>query len=91
MWIEIIALLVVLGLVFYLRYKRKYQYWKKRGVYQIEPTIPWGSIPEFFSKTKALNDVFLEHNKETKGLPYYGIYFFGSPLLVIKDICSEFL
>ena len=69
----------------YLYFKSKFQYWTSKGVYQIEPTFPFGSIPEFFTKSKSFNDVSLEHAKETKDLPYYGIYFLLGKMLVIKD------
>ena len=85
MWLEIAAVIVALVFLVYLLFKRKYQYWNSKGVYQIKPSFPVGSIPEFFTKSRAFNDVLIDHAKETQGLPYYGIYFLSSTVLMIKD------
>ena len=50
-----------------------------------EPSFPVGSIPEFFTKSRSFNDVLLDHAKETKDLPYYGVYFLSSKVFMIKD------
>jgi len=44
-----------------------------------------GSMPEIFTKSKAGMDIFLDHAKQAGDLPYYGIYFFGGPFLILKD------
>ena len=85
MWLEIAAVIVALVFLVYLLFKRKYEYWNSKGVYQIKPSFPVGSIPEFFTKSRAFNDVLIDHAKETQGLPYYGIYFLSSTVLMIKD------
>jgi hypothetical protein len=46
----------------------------QEGVYQIKPSFPFGSLPSLFTKSRAINDVFLEHAEKTKGLPHYGMY-----------------
>ena len=89
MWLEILTAIIggslALFLLGYLYFKKKYTFWTQRGVYQIEPTAPMGSMPELFSKSKAAMDIFLDHAKATGELPYYGIYFFGGPYLILKD------
>ena len=89
MWLEIFTVIIggslALLLLAYLYFKKKYTFWTKRGVYQIEPTFPMGSMPEIFTKSKAGMDIFLDHAKEAGNLPYYGIYFFGGPFLMLKD------
>ena len=86
MWIEILLGILTLVALFYVFLKIKWRYWAKKGVYAIEPTFPLGSWPEFFTKTEHLNDTFLRDGYErAKDLPFYGVYFFGSPILVVKD------
>ena len=89
MWLEILTTIIggssALFLFAYLYFKKKYTFWTKRGVYQIEPTFPVGSLPEIFTRTKANMDIFLDHAKQAGDLPYYGIYFFGGPILILKD------
>ena len=89
MWLEILTAIIggslALLLFGYLYFKKKYTFWTKRGVYQIEPTVPMGSMPELFTRSKAPMDIFLEHAKATGDMPYYGIYFFGGPYLILKD------
>jgi cytochrome P450 family 6 len=86
MLVEIsIGLVTLIGIVYvYLTWKWKY--WTKRGVYQIQPTFPFGSLPGFFTKSVAMTTSLMKHAEETKGLPYYGIYFLRGPILMITDV-----
>ena len=89
MWLEILTFLiggsVALGLFAYYHFKQKYKFWKEKGVFQIEPTFPVGSMPEIFDKSKAGMDVFLDNAKEAGDRPYYGIYMLKAPMLILKD------
>ena len=80
----LVILIVTFG-VAYFYITSNWNYWKNRGVLQMEPSFPFGSIPEFFTKSKALSDVLREHAAKAKGLPFYGIYFLRQPFLVITD------
>jgi cytochrome P450 family 6 len=86
MLVEIaIGLVTLIGIV-YVYMTWKWKYWTNRGVYQIQPTFPFGSLPGLLNKTVALNTNLLNQAKETKGLPYYGIYILTGPILIITDI-----
>ena len=85
MWIEICLGAVALSALFYFYMTKKFDYWTKRGVYQIKPSFPFGSMKAFFMQNEHLNDTMLEHAKETKGSPFYGAYFLRSPMLFLTD------
>ena len=85
MWIEILCLILVLFGLLYWSFKKKYKHWTTKGVYQIEPTFPFGSVPELFTRKKAMHDIYLAQAKETINLPFYGIYLLARPSLIVRD------
>ena len=64
---------------------KKFDYWTKRGVYQIKPSFPFGTSAAIFTLKNHLNDDMLKQDEETKNLPYYGSYFLRAPILMVKD------
>ena len=62
---------------------RKLNYWSEKGIPQTEVKWPWND--EFLTKKKHLNDLYLEHSKTFKNVPFYGTYFLVQPQLVITD------
>ena len=56
-----------------------------KGVYQPETTFPVGSFPELFTRKKHFNDILLQHGEETRSKPFYGVYMFTAPTLVVQD------
>ena len=85
MWIEISLGALALCALFYFYMTKKFDYWTKRGVYQLKPSFPFGSMKAFFMQKEHLNDTMLSHAKEAKGLPFYGAYFLRAPLLFLTD------
>ena len=85
MWIEISLGAVVLCALFYFYMTKNFDYWTKRGVYQLKPSFPFGSMKAIFLQNEHLNDSILRHAKEAKGLPFYGAYFLRAPLLFLTD------
>ena len=79
MWIEISLGAVALCALFYFYMTKKFDYWTKRGVYQLKPSFPYGTMKGFFTQKEALNDIMLKEAQETKGLPFYGAYFMRAP------------
>lgn len=71
--------------IVYLWFKWKFTFWTKQGVYQSEPSFPFGTVSAFFTNKEHLNDVVLRQANETKNLKYYGGYFLQSPILWIRD------
>ena len=71
--------------IVYLWFKWKFTFWTKKGVYQTEPSFPFGTTAAFFTNKEHLNDLVLRQANETKNLKYYGGYFLQSPILWIRD------
>ncbi len=44
-----------------------------------------GSFPELFTRKKHFSDILLQHGEEARGKPFYGVYVFRTPTLVIQD------
>ena len=82
---EITIGVLTLFIVIYVYFQYQWRYFAKQGVYFIKPSFPWGSVPAFFDKSEAANDVFLKHAKEVGNMPFYGIYVLRKPMFVIKD------
>ena len=85
MWIEILTVILGLFILLYWSFKKKYKYWKTKGVYQIEPSFPFGSMAEVFTGKKAMHDIYLAQSRETINLPFYGVYLFARPSLIVRD------
>ena len=86
MWIEISLGAVVLCALFYFYMTKKFDYWTKRGVYQLKPSFPYGTMKGMFAQKEHLNDIMLKEAKDTKGLPFYGAYFMRAPMLFLTDV-----
>ena len=54
MWIEISLGAVALCALFYFYMTQKFDYWTKRGVYQLKPSFPYGTMKGFFTQ-KGVN------------------------------------
>ena len=79
-----LALFSILGL-FYWRYRVKCKYWIDKGVFQIEPTFPFGSFFWFFLRKESLVKALENQAKKAKDLPFYGAYFLNDPVFVVND------
>ena len=88
MLIEIALILVTLCVLAYLYLTWNWKHWESRGVYQIEPSFPFGSFPSFFTKNEHVNDTLKKISDEIKdkNLPFYGFYFFRTPGIIINDL-----
>ena len=85
MWIEISLGAVALCALFYFYMTKTFDYWTKRGVYQLKPSFPFGSMKALFLQSEHMNDTMLRHAKEAKGLPFYGAYFLRAPFFFLTD------
>merc|ERR1712004_466235 len=88
MLIEIALILVTLCVLAYLYLTWNWKHWESRGVYQIQPSFPFGSFPSFFTKNEHVNDTLKKISDEIKdkNLPFYGFYFFRTPGIIINDL-----
>ena len=86
MLLEIFLGLLALFILAYGYMNHKWRFWPDKGVYQIKPSFPFGGSPAIFLRNKHLYDVMYDEGEETKGLPFYGSYFFTFPMLILKDV-----
>ncbi len=77
MWLEIVIGLTSLSIGFYYYLTWEWNFWKRRGVPQVDPVFPWGSIPEAFTKKCHGNELFKKQGEMFQDSPYYGIYVLG--------------
>ncbi|CAD7079493.1 unnamed protein product [Hermetia illucens] len=84
-WLSI-ALLFIIGIIssVFLFFKKRYSYWKDRGVPFLKPTFPFGN----FTPKKAIHfkDVTGNIYNQKNGGPFVGGYFFASPVVVATDL-----
>ncbi|CAD7079482.1 unnamed protein product [Hermetia illucens] len=66
----------------YLYFKKKYSYWKDRGVPYIEPQIPYGSI----HVSTGIRDAIDKFYKEKTNFPFVGAYMLTAPSVVATDL-----
>ena len=79
MYIAILVLLLYLFLTY------KWNFWKKKGIYQIQPIFPFGTHHGLFTKTKHINDHLREEANEVRDLKHYGGYFLQDPVWHVND------
>ena len=77
---------ITLTVLVYLWLSWKWTYWTKKGVFQIQPTFPFGTMAPWFTRKIHLNDHMVNQTKEAQKLPFYGGYFLHKPVLIVKDI-----
>nr|WCC58077.1 cytochrome P450 [Pharsalia antennata] len=83
---NILSVVVALLAVVFVWFKWRYQYWKRKNVPYIEPTIPFGNLGNRL--TDATSDKLVEIYKTAKdrGWKYCGLYIFLTPILLIVDL-----
>ncbi|CAD7079469.1 unnamed protein product [Hermetia illucens] len=77
--------LILLVPTIYLYFKKKYSYWKDRGVPYIEPKIPYGSLQTSDNMRQTINTFY----KSKSDFPFVGIYILITPTVIATD--QEFI
>jgi len=81
-----ILILITLMIIFYLYMTRKFKYWKKRGILETAPPIPFfGNFADCLLFKKSPANYLKEIYDQAKGLPYIGFYLMDKPILLIRD------
>lgn len=72
----------------YLLVNRAFSHWKKRGIYYIEPSFPYGNIKALATRKEFFGDTFKEFYKhfKSKGVKGGGVYTFLIPVFVAVDL-----
>ncbi|XP_057660426.1 probable cytochrome P450 6a20 [Diorhabda carinulata] len=85
---NVVLSIITLAVVVYLYLKWHYNYWKRKGLYQIEPELVYGNIKEFVQQRLAFADQFtkLYNQLKSKGLKHGGIYLTLKPTYMPIDL-----
>ncbi|XP_037926221.1 probable cytochrome P450 6a20 [Hermetia illucens] len=81
---SVIWLTVILLGVVYFYFRRKYSYWKNRGVPYIEPTFPLGNLSR--KNIGNLREVFEKVYNMREKCPFVGAYFVVKPVAIATDL-----
>lgn len=83
------SLTVVFGIsvlfLCYIYLKHVFSYWERRGIPQLKPVIPYGNIKEIGRSTQISLLIRDFYNQTKDKYPYFGIYFFQRPVLIVND------
>ncbi|KAF5290749.1 hypothetical protein FQR65_LT11530 [Abscondita terminalis] len=79
-------LLVILFLfgAFYIYCKRKFNYWKDKGVPHRPPSVPFGNLLDLIFNDDSVSKFFAKLYNEFES-PYIGFYALTKPFLLVKD------
>ena len=85
MILTIVYGILIIATLLYVWLSWRWTFWTKKGVYQIQPTFPFGTFSSFFTKKHHIYDQFILEAKECEKVPYYGGYFLHMPVFIVKD------
>ncbi|XP_017882560.1 cytochrome P450 6k1 [Ceratina calcarata] len=83
--LDVIIVFTSLLVAAYMYVTRKFNYWKKRGVFEITPTPFLGNFGDNFLLRISSAEFVKSLYDQTKGLPYAGFYIFDKPYLLVRD------
>ncbi|XP_032662870.1 uncharacterized protein LOC116840360 [Odontomachus brunneus] len=63
-----------------------FNFWRKKGVFYIEPDVPTGNMTDFITGKKSLGEFFYDGYMKYKDHRVFGTYFFLKPNLTITDL-----
>ncbi|XP_067213413.1 probable cytochrome P450 6a14 [Linepithema humile] len=87
MFIELLEFLVIVISAVYIYYKYVlFNYWRKKGVFYVEPVVPAGNLTAFVTGKKSLGELYLDVYVRYKDHRAFGMYSFFKPNLVIADL-----
>ncbi|XP_011875044.1 PREDICTED: cytochrome P450 6k1-like isoform X3 [Vollenhovia emeryi] len=82
--VELIGLFIVTLSSLYIYYKFViFNFWRKRGVFYVEPTVPTGNLTAFVKKRKQIGVLFHDVYQKYKEHRLIGMFLFYKPNLVI--------
>ncbi|KAJ8935460.1 hypothetical protein NQ318_021706 [Aromia moschata] len=83
-----VGVLITVIAVGYTYLKWNYQYWKRKGVPYLEPTIPFGNLENGFKRTMHMGDRIAQIYQEAKrnGWKHCGIYILLTPTYLVVDL-----
>ncbi|KAK9301989.1 hypothetical protein QLX08_005840 [Tetragonisca angustula] len=82
--ILVVSSLIIVG--FYIYYKFHIsKFWKKKGIFYLEPTFPTGNIMPFITGKMSQAEFFRDIYEQHKNHPLIGIYMLHKPFLIVND------
>ena len=85
MWVEVMALLLVLFLLFYRMITKNFDRWEKAGIAFKPGHFPYGSV-NIFKEKKNFSQYVIDMTNEFKEERFFGWFMFGKPMLMINDV-----
>lgn len=85
-WSDTLLCLVFLIFLAFMAFKRRYNYWKDKGVCSQQPVIPFGNVRDSFFNKKHLGENFQDIYTLSKSQNFVGAYMIHRPVLVINDL-----
>ncbi|XP_033231386.1 cytochrome P450 6k1-like [Belonocnema kinseyi] len=78
-----LLLTIIIAAYFYVT--RNFQYWKKRGVFEIPPVPFFGNFAKYCTFQMSPAHLFKKLYDQGENFPYVGIYIFDKPYLLLRD------
>lgn len=88
---DLVALVLILLTVIYLWFRHAFGYWGRRGVPFLPPEFPFGNVRQLALRRQNLGLNMRDHYRAAQAnwgpqQPYFGIYMFTKPLLLVLDL-----
>lgn len=83
--LDIVVLFIGLLLVIYLYFQRQFNYWKKRGVPYLEPSIPFGNFEKCLFQKESVGQFLQKLYRQGHGNRFLGFYILNRPAILIRD------
>lgn len=85
--LDIVALVITLVIVGYTYFKWSFQYWERKGVPYVPPTIPFGNTDNMFTRKRNLGVILKDLYDELKArhAKFGGFYVMARPQFIPID------
>ncbi|XP_012526373.1 probable cytochrome P450 6a14 isoform X2 [Monomorium pharaonis] len=84
--VELTGIFIVILSIVYIYYKYViFNFWRKRGVFYVEPVVPTGNVTDFVTEKVQVGVLFQDAYMKYKDHRAFGMYTFFKPNLVIAD------
>ncbi|CAG9859382.1 unnamed protein product [Phyllotreta striolata] len=85
-WIpNILVFFATVSILTYFYVTRRFNYWRKRNVFYQKPTPFFGNFKDVVLMKDTIGTWLRKTYESAKSQPYYGIFIFDEPCLVVKD------
>ncbi|KAL6261403.1 hypothetical protein P5V15_006497 [Pogonomyrmex californicus] len=84
---ELIGVFIIILSIVYIYYKYVlFNFWRKKGVFYVEPTVPAGNLTAYMTGKLSVGELFRDAYLKYKSHRAFGMYTFFKPNLVIADL-----